>query len=274
MWKYTKAKLGKFPILWANNFEKWFDQELRSGYVFPGDRRFMLPDPRTHNRPFDGCSLENWGATFGGGCFAQRDGPGTLNTLHYHDEDTWVSRVNTLIDAARSDLTVAAMTGSAGCQSPLQTYLPPATRRHLDSLHLASYLMAVRRGAGAKTGPLIGTSMFFAPDGVGMSVGKLWEPYTWDVGSPLIPTPANFNVTSFRADTPGVFVRYFSKAVAIVCPGNEDANAMTALSRGPYQDLLTGEKNINEVRMTAHTGRVLMRQQSNDLPTPIPIVKG
>ena len=245
--------------------------ERGSGEIFPGDRRFMLPDPGSGNRPFDGCSLESWTAAFDGGCFAQRDGPGTLNTLRYEDEAAWEARTDTLIDAARLGLSVAAMTGSAGCQSPLQTYLPPSARLQLDMLHLASYLMAVREGAGATSGPLLGTSMFFARGGRGMSVGKLWAPYTWDVGTPLVPTPQNLTVAAFRSDTPGVFVRYFSNAVVVVCPGKDGARNATALLRGPYQDMLTGEKNIDSVRMKAHTGRVLMRQT---VEAPMVVVKG
>lgn len=266
MWQYVKAKLGRFPILWANNFEKWFDQQRGSGDILPGDRRFMLPDSGSGNRPFDGCSLESWTAAFDGGCFAQRDGPGTLDNLVYNDEATWVYRVNTMLDAARHNLRVAAMTGSAGCQSPLQTYLPPPIRLQLDTLHHASYLMAVRQGAGATTGPLLGTSMFFAPKGTGMSVGKLWPPYTWDIGTPLIPTPRNFSVAAFHSNTPGVYVRYFSNAVSVVCPGNKDAEKATVLLHGPYQDLLTGENNIFNVKMRAHTGRVLMRHASGYIP--------
>ena len=73
----------------------------------------------------------------------------------------------------------------------LQTYLPDTTRTQLDLLHYASYLMSVRRAGGEPhnrtgTGPLVGTSLMFAADGVGLGDGKLWAPYTWELGPPRV----------------------------------------------------------------------------------------
>ena len=179
-----------------------------------------------------------------------------------------MSRVNTMIDAARLRLSVAAMTGSAGCQSPLQTFLPAANRTQLDLLHYASFLMSVRQAGGdatnrTATGPLVGTSMFFTENGFGLAAGRLWEPYTWDLGPPLIPVPSGLNVTAFRVTAPaapGVYVRYFGNAVAVVCPGPAAALKPTLLDRGPYADPLTGETGISSVQMHGHSGRVLLRR--------------
>ena len=261
VWKEVHARLGRYPVIWANNFENWFPDAKR-----PGDRIFMVNS--TGTRPFDGCSLESWTAGFHGSCFAQTDRPGVTNLVVYSDEDAWVSRVNTMIDAARLRLSVAAMTGSAGCQSPLQTFLPAANRTQLDLLHYASFLMSVRQAGGdttnrTATGPLVGTSMFFTDDGIGLAEGRLWEPYTWDLGPPLIPVPSGLNVTAFRVTAPavpGVYVRYFASAVAVVCPGPAAAMTPTLLDRGPYTDPLTGETGILSVRMQGQTGRILLRQ--------------
>ena len=198
VWAAVKARLGYYPVIWANNFEGWFPDS----HGGPGDRVFMLPAPGF--RPFDGSSLESWTAGFDGpGCFLQTADVEKWAAV-YEDETSWVARVNTLIDAARLNLSVAAMTGSAGCQSPLQTYLPVATRTKLDFLHYASFLLAVRgRGgteAATSSGILAGTSAFFAEDtrgdgqARGMGVAKLWGPYTWAVGA---PTMTFANVTQY-----------------------------------------------------------------------------
>ena len=63
-----------------------------------------------------------------------------------------------------------------------------------------------------------------------MSRAKLWEPYTWDLGAPVT---THANVTAFDVSAegePGVYVRYFEKAVVLVNPGNRSALA-TRLSR-------------------------------------------
>ena len=260
VWRSVRGRLGRYPLIWANNFESWFDRTLNDGAVATGDRRFML-DNGTGGRPFDGCSLEAWTAAFEGPCFAQRDAPGTENVLAYPaDPAQWVGRVNALIDAARLRLAVAAMTGSAGCQSPLQTYLPPAQRLRLDLLHYASFLMAVAAEGGSPhaAGPLVGTSAFFAPGGAGLSTGRLWEPYTWKLGAPLTAVPRGGNVTAYRV-SPHVYVRYFEHGAVVVCPGGRDAAGPTPLQHGPYTDRLTGERGITQVRMTANTARILLR---------------
>ncbi len=234
-------------------------------------------------RPFDGCSLESWTSTFEGpGCFAQN---GDASKWKYvpASETSWIGRVNSLIDAAGYNLSVAAMTGSAGCQSPTQTFISTADREKLDMLHYASYLMAVARAGKAKTstgssdgnsgGILVGTTAWFAQKtnsrttaayGGGLSYGAVWEPYSWDLGSPL---SHHSNVTGFNvspAGTPSVYVRYFEKAVVLVCPGNVSAVHPVALTGGPYVDRMRHRQGIIKVTMSAQTGLILMKQQQEN----------
>lgn len=259
---YVYAKLGRYPVIWANNFERWFDQSQKDGELVPGDKRFMRPGPNGE-RPFDGCSLESWTAGFEGpGCFPQT-GDVLKWAVIYHDEPTWISRVNTMIDATKLNLSVAAMTGSAGCQSPLQTYISIAARTQLDLLHYASFLLTV--GNSTIHGPLLGTCALFAEAehgddyAHGLGVAKLWEPYTWNLG---FPSSTSSNVTAYRvasSSEAGVYVRYFSSGVAVVNPGNLSARTAIPLDGGPYEDLLTGEKDITSVQMSSQSGRVLLR---------------
>ena len=302
VWAALRARLGRFPKIWvrfrvhvaaataapvrqfsppaarllacmvqANNFENWLPVAAGQKFANPGDREFMLNT--SGNRPFDGCSLESWTASFDGSCFEQTDGPGVQNVVDYVDEATWIERVNVLVDAARLNLSVAAMTGSAGCQSYLQTYLPAANRTAFDLLHYASFLLAVRRGGGGggdgggAEQPLLGTSAFFAADaaaGTGVSVAKLWEPYTWQLGAPIVPAPAGLNVTAWRVPA-GVYVRFFAGGAVLVNPGDTDAPPAqpVALAGGPYENRLTGETGIVSVRgMPRRSGLVLLRAPS------------
>ena len=272
-----RAQLPHLPVLWANNFEKWFPSANAgtSRGPSPGCQVFMVNS--SGNRPFDGCSLESWTASFDGPCFAQTDRPGKININDISDEAHWVARTNILVDAARRNLSVAAMTGSAGCQSPLQTYLPAPNRTQLDLLHYASFLLAVRRaGGGGGSGggdgggdaasakqPMLGTSAFFAADaaaGTGLGAAKLWAPYTWELGAPLVPAPAGGNVTAWRVPGPiSVYVRYFANGAVVVNPGAADATAQTALVRGPYKNELTGETDLTSVKMPRQSALVLLR---------------
>ena len=90
---------------------------------------------------------------------------------------------------------------------------------------------------------------------------KLWEPYTWNLGAPIT---THSNVTMFDMTTsgegPSVYVRYFERAVVVANPSNLSAASATALSGGAFEDRLTGERGISSVRMTPHTGRILLRQ--------------
>eukprot|EP00039_Didymoeca_costata_P025303 m.12887 g.12887 ORF g.12887 m.12887 type:complete len:1151 (-) comp4749_c0_seq1:169-3621(-) len=265
VWASVKTQLGYYPDIWANNFENWFPA-AQAGTEFPGDRLFMLN--HSGNRPFDGCSLESWTVSFQGSCFPQTGEPGKKNIVQYNDEATWIGRVNNLIDAARYNLTVAAMTGSAGCQSPLQIYIPESNRTKLDLLHYASYLLAVNRAGDMPhdiNQPLVGTTAFFPSspkDGSGLGIAKFWEPYSWQLGPPKIPTPSNFNVTSWRVKTPGlgigVYIRYFAKGVVIVNPGTQDATTEIPLANGPYSNPLTSEKGITKVKPQHQSGTILL----------------
>ena len=277
VWTDVIAKLGKKPIIWANNFENWFTRTERSGEVAPGDRELMIAAPNF--RPFDGASLESWSAVGNKAsptCFAQSGDVAKKVPLSFWPESEWVRRTNSMVDAAALGLKVAAMTMSAGCQSQLLTFLPTAVREQLDQLHYASYLLAVAHGGGtaaARAGPLVGTTAFFADASEGgsqphgMSHAKVWQPYTWELGAPAISKPAGANVSSWRVGggTPevGVYVRYFAQGVVVVCPGDVSATAKTWLAGGPYEDRLSGEKGITEIKMAANSGRILLKQQED-----------
>jgi hypothetical protein len=276
VWAETHKMLGRYPVIWANNFEGWLPKMRGSHYV-PGDRIFMLGENGT--RPFDGCSLESWGADFDGpGCWAQ-NGDAAKWRANFHDEATWQSRINTVIDASVRELAVAAMTGSAGCQSQLQVYLAVDNRTQLDLFVYGSYLLAVQTEGGtdaASKGPLVGTSAYFAPvaganaDAVdaskpghagdvrypaGVGVAKLNVVYTWALGAPL---QLATNVTEYR-DTVGVYARRFKRGLVLVNPGENDAQTATALN-GTYVDpsSSTPSKPLTEVRMAAHSGLILL----------------
>ena len=272
VWHSVHAQLGFFPTIWANNFENWANATKGSGVEKPGDVELMVSS--TGFKPFDGCSLESWSGAAqkrngeGATCWPQTGDISELS-FRWNDAETWVSRTNTMIDAALKNLSVAAMTESAGCQSQIQTYWPIKFRVQLDLMHYASYLLTVAHAGGtvaAATGPLLGTTAFFAADtrgdgqARGMSRAMLWEPYTWDLGA---PTTVHSNVTMYDVtvgEGPSVYVRYFERAVVIVNPGNVSAVVATALRGGPFEDKLTGEKGISAVRMAPRTGRVLLRQ--------------
>ena len=92
-------------------------------------------------------------------------------------------------------------------------------------------------------------------------------PTTTILGAPAIPKPAGANVSSWRVGggTPevGVYVRYFAQGVVVVCPGDVSATAKTWLAGGPYEDRLSGEKGITEIKMAANSGRILLKQQED-----------
>ena len=183
VWQSVHAQLGYYPTIWSNNFENWAPDFERSGAdEKPGDVELMVAAKGF--KPFDGCSLESWtGAaqqrTGGGGagCWAQT---GDISKLRFDftDAETWVTRTNTMIDAAARNLSVAAMTESAGCQSQIQTYWPVKLRTQVDLLHFASYLLTVTHAGGtaaARTGPLLGTTAFFAVDVTSQAIKRICD---------------------------------------------------------------------------------------------------
>jgi hypothetical protein len=271
VWHAVREQLGYYPLIWANNFESWAPGVNAKGDYLPGDVELM--EASDGFKPFDGCSLEAWTGSAqkrngeGAGCWAQTGDISDL-TFKWTDADTWVTRTNSMIDAARRNLSVAAMTESAGCQSQIQTYWPTHFRTQLDLMHYASYLLTVAHAGGttaAATGPLLGTTAFFAQDfrgdgqPRGMSRAQLWEPYTWVLGEPTVVYP---NVTMYDVNVqsqPSVYVRYFQLGVVVVNPTNVSATSAIELEGAPYEDRLTGEQRIHSVQMPPHTGRVLLR---------------
>ena len=252
-------------VLWANNFEGWFPyNDTGGGAPVPGDRSFVVPAAAAAaglSRPFDGASLESWTAQFKCGCFAQSGFAAEADVV-YAGEAAWLAHVDALLDAAAANASVAAMTGSAGCQSGLQVFLK--SRQALDALHYASYLLGVRAEGGtraAAAGPLLGTSAFFAPAaGVagwpeGLGAAALDSLYTLPLGAPAPPPAA----AAGYALAPGVYARRFAAALVLVNPTPLDAAQRTQLN-GTFYDA-TGEDPsapVTDVAMAAFSGRVLL----------------
>ncbi len=250
-------------VIWANNFEGWFPYNDTDGSPVPGDRAFVVPAAAAAvglSRPFDGASLENWLTQFDCGCFPQL-GFAAEADVKYSAEADWLAHVDTLLDVAAANVSVAAMIGSAGCQSPLQVFLK--SRPALDALHYASYLLGVRAAGGsaaAAAGPLLGTSAFFAPaDGGGWPEGlgraALNPLYTLPLGAPAAPPDA----AAGYALAPGVYARRFSAGLVLVNPTPHDAARPTPLN-GTYYDA-TGEDPsapVTVVHMAARTGKILL----------------
>jgi hypothetical protein len=255
-------------VLWANNFEAWFPyNDTGSGAPVPGDRSFVVPAAAAAaglRRPFDGASLESWTAQFKGGCFPQSGFAAEADVV-FAGEAAWLAHVDTLLDASAANVSLAAMTGSAGCQSGLQVFLK--SRQALDALHYASFLLGVRAEGGtpaAAGGPLLGTSAFFArAAGVagwpeGLSAAALDPLYTLALGAPAPPPPAGAGAAGY-ALAPGVYARRFAAALVLVNPTPLDAPQRTPLN-GTYYDA-TGEDPsapITDVAMAAFSGKVLL----------------
>jgi hypothetical protein len=167
-----------------------------------------------------------------------------------------------LLDAAASNASLAAMIGSAGCQSQLQVYL--RSRKQLDALHYASFLMGVTAEGGtsaAAAGPLLGTSAYVAQADdasnwpVGLGVATVDGLYTLPLGAPMtrVDDAAEYLIA------PAVYARKFASALVLVNPTPANASGPTQLN-GTYYDV-TGDYPtvpVESVYMTAHTGRILL----------------
>jgi len=273
VWADVLPRLPSPPVIWANNFELWFPYNDTDGAPVPGDRSFVVPAAAAAaglSRPFDGASLENWSAAFQGGCWPQ-NGEASDSFVVYADEPTWLARVDAILDAAAANSSVAAMTGSAGCQSGLQVFLK--SRARLDAMHYASFLMGVRATGGtpaAAAGPLLGTSAYFAPKNaagfpVGLSAAELNPLYTLPLGAPAqsVASAAQYLIA------PAVYARRFAAALVLVNPTPADAPAPTPLN-GTYYDATAADPTapLTHVTMAAQTGRVLLTQ-----PPPPLVVK-
>jgi hypothetical protein len=251
-------------VIWANNFEGWFPYNDTDGSPVPGDRSFVVPAAAATvglNRPFDGASLESWTAQFKGGCFPQNGFAAEADVVYAAEAD-WLAHVDALLDAAAANVSLAAMTGSAGCESGLQVYLK--SRPALDALHYASYLLGVRALGGtpaAAAGPLLGTSAFAAPAAgvagwpAGLSAAALNPLYTLPLGAPALPPAA----AAEYALAPGVYARRFGAALVLVNPTPHDAAQRTPLN-GTFYDATGDDPRvpITDVTMAAFSGRVLL----------------
>ena len=211
--------------------------------------------------PFNGASLEAWTAQFTCGCFPQL-GFAEDSDVSFVAEASWVAHVNSILDAAAANVSLAAMVGSAGCQSQLQVYLD--SRKQIDALHYASFLMGVTSEGGtpaAASGPLLGTSAYFAqgedagswPVGIGVAaVNKL---YTLPLGVPItfVADAADYLIA------PAVYARRFASALVLVNPTPTNASGPTQLN-GTYYDAtgIDPSAPVVSVHMTAHTGHILL----------------
>lgn len=263
VWARVHALLPHATI-WANNFETWFPYNDTDGNFVPGDRSFVVPAAAQSvglNMPFSGASLEAWTAQFTCGCFAQL-GFAKDSDVTFVTESNWVAHVNSLLDAAAANVSLAAMVGSAGCQSQLQVYLD--SRKQLDALHYASFLMGVTSEGGtpaAASGPLLGTSAYFAQDEdtgswpVGIGVAAVNTLYTLSLGAPMtfVADAADYLIA------PAVYARWFASALVLVNPTPTDASGPTLLN-GTYYDAtgIDPSAPVVSVHMTAHTGRILL----------------
>jgi hypothetical protein len=251
-------------VLWANNFEGWFPYNDTDGSPVPGDRSFVVPAAAAAvglRQPFAGASLESWTAQFKGGCFPQSGFAAEADVV-FAGEVAWLAHVDALLDAAAANVSVAAMTGSAGCQSGLQVFLK--SRQALDALHYASYLLGVRAEGGtpaAAAGPLLGTNAFFAPAAgaagwpAGLGAAALNPLYALALGAPAPPPAA----AAGYALAPSVYARRFAAALVLVNPTPRDAARRTPLN-GTFFDA-TGEDPsapITDVAMAAFSGKVLL----------------
>lgn len=272
VWQSVLLRLPRV-VLWANNFESWFPYNDTDGSLVPGDRSFVVPAAAAKvglSRPFDGASLESWTAQFNSGCFPQ-NGYAQASDVVYASEAVWLTHVNVLLDGAAANASIAAMTGSAGCQSQLQVYL--SARAQLDALHYASFLLGIGAEGGtaaARAGPLLGTSAYVAPSvdargwPSGLGAATLNTLYTLPLGAPVtrVADAADYGIA------PGVYAREFTAALVLVNPTAADAHARTELN-GTYYDATGADPStpVTSVHMAAHTGRVLLRS-----PPQLPVL--
>lgn len=267
VWTDVLARLPRPPVIWANNFETWFDYNDTEGSLVPGDHVFVVPTLAKSAgllRPFDGASLESWLVAFQGGCWPQ-NGYATAAYVYYFPESDWQLRVDTLLDIGAQNVSVAAMLGSAGCQSGVQVYLN--NRAQLDAFHYASYLLGVAAEGGTPTaaaGPLLGTSAFYAPSTagagawpVGLAAAALNPLFTLPLGAPLdfVTDSTGYQIA------PAVYARHFEQALVLVNPTPARARAPTQLN-GTYFDVTsdTPTAPLTQVVMEANSGRVLLKQ--------------
>eukprot|EP00045_Choanoeca_perplexa_P003009 m.28213 g.28213 ORF g.28213 m.28213 type:complete len:530 (+) comp11814_c0_seq1:30-1619(+) len=237
---------GLYPKIVANNMATCFQNPV-------GSCRPLL-DPNTHGlvRPLDGYSMEEFVAQetnndpYKAGC-------GTDLNISLLPAEVWYGRVNTLIEAGRSNLSALPMIAQAGCKSVKLEMVDDAVRDYYETFAYASFLLAVSEAH--PTALKLGLPAWYRKypnTSREVRYARVHPRYALALGKPLEqPT----NVSDLRVSSQS-YARVFEHAIAVV---NPSLLADRVTLNGSYVDPFKGSGTpIQVLSLPPQTAALLM----------------
>ena len=240
--KAVHEKFGRWPILIANN--------MKARTFEPGDggEKLLLAPTKIKPRPLEGYCIEDFVGGFAPRAANRRKDKGPA----YHPVDKWRENVIMLMKCAQGKLAAYPMIANAGIKSLMLEDLG-VIRDQFEMFAYASYLIGIEKDSPTR----LGLPAFYREGE--RRFARLHPRYTWPIGAPA-QTVAPDQIDRYRPEGHVSYVRRFENGVALVNPDDKD-DAELRLD-APYKDPETGEE-IAAVQIKAHTGRILLRSQTN-----------
>ena len=221
--KFIKEKLGKYPILVANNLND--DYEIGKGGM-----KLLLMPTEVKPRPLEAFCME-------GGLAIQK-------------VDKWKDRIKVLMDAAQNGLAAAPVWDNAGSPS-FDAELDTPKRDKAERFGYASFLLGVEKNS--KT--LMGTYAFYQAEG--KRFVKIHPMYYYPIGFP-IETVKPESIDNYLIKDLPVYRRSFTKGLVLVNPSDKECEVKldkSFLDPDTYQ-------LVTSVIMAPSTGKILLTNPS------------